>query len=114
METRTRVKIYFDSETRRIRRTALQISNLTRFELNTDKFTTGMLTLLNRLNRDNKVQNVLQLSNIRSLIKGMKNAFYDSEYQMDNITRYCQIKAVVGLRIKEQRLIINDVHKTRS
>ena len=105
--------MYVDPNTRNIRRVSFQISALSRFEPNTERFTEGMLKLLNELKRNNNsnnnkvtLQSVVQLNNVRSFIKDMKIGFYECEEKMDSISRYSHIKAVVDARIKEQRLII--------
>ena len=107
-----RVIMYVDPSSRNIRRLSLQISAMSKFEPNAERFTEGMLNLLNKLrkedNNSNKitVQRIAELNSIRSFIKGAKNTFYECEDKMDNIMRYSCIKTVVGLRIKEQRLSI--------
>ena len=51
MEAGTRPKMYFDSETRRIRRASHKITTLCKFEANSDKFTEGMLNALEELRK---------------------------------------------------------------
>ena len=107
-----RVIMYVDPNSRSIRRLSLQISAMAKFEPNAERFTERMLSLLNKLrkednNNNNKItlQRIAELNSIRSFIKGAKNIFYECEDKMDSIMRYSHIKTVVGLRIKEQRFI---------
>lgn len=94
--------IYFNAETRRIRDLSLEISTLVRSEQNPLRLTGGMLKLLKELN---KKPHKTDLSDINAYIRGMKTVWHDVGDQMDSIMRYSFIKAVVGARIKEQRMI---------
>lgn len=95
-----------DYETRRIRDVSLQLSKVARFEKNPYKFTTETLRLLKELNTEKNSKNDVDLSDIRAFIKGIKDTFYEVEDQINDVMKYSLRKAVVGARIKEQKLII--------
>jgi len=47
----------------------------------------------------------IDLVDIRSFIKDVKQAFYDKEKELNDLTRYEILKGVVMLRIEETKLM---------